>query len=229
MASGQGLVERAKKHIGESYILGALVPKDDPNWRGPWDCAEFISWLVYQEARVLYGCDNNKGDPHTADAYTGYWKRDMEKGGIRVSPEKAKATVGGILLRYPPVAKKGVGHIVLSDGRGGTIEAMGRAYGVKAGKVDHRGTWHAGILLPEITYDGTDGSVEVSGPSHLFARNAPNMSSSTVKRIQEALKAKGFDPGEIDGEFGQKTMEAVVAFQEEEGLVVDGEVGEDTA
>lgn len=229
MASGQGLVERAKRHIGEKYILGSRAPKDDPNWRGPWDCAEFISWLVYQEAGVLYGCDNNKGEPHKADAYTGYWKRDAENSGIRVSPEKAKGTVGGILLRYPPVAKKGVGHIVLSDGRGGTIEAMGSRYGVKAGKVDGRGTWQAGILLPEITYDGSDESMEVSGPSHLFALNAPNMSSSAVKGIQEALKAKGFDPGEIDGEFGQKMLEAVVAFQEAQGLVVDGEVGEETA
>jgi len=229
MASGKGLVERARKRIGEPYILGARAPKDDPNWRGPWDCAEFISWLVYQEAGVLYGCDNNKEDPRKADAFTGYWERDAEKLGIRVSPEKAKATVGGILLRYPPVAKKGVGHIVLSDGHGGTIEAMGKDYGVKAGKVDHRGTWHAGILLPEIAYDAADESVKLSGPSHLFALNAPNMNPLIVRQIQEALKAKGFDPGAINGDFGRKTMEAVVAFQEARSLVVDGEVGKETA
>lgn len=227
MASGRGLVERARKHIGEEYRF-VDVPKDDANWRGPWDCAEFISWLVYQEARVLYGCDSNKGDPHKANAWTGHWKRDVEKGGIRSPVDKAAATVGGILLRFPPGVPGKYGHIVLSDGRGGTIEAMGRAYGVKAGKVAGR-TWHAGILLPEITYDGAHETVEVSGPSHLFALNAPNMSASTVRRVQQALKAKGFDPGEIDGEFGPKTMEAVVAFQDAQGLIVDGEVGEGTA
>ena len=227
MASGQGLVERAQKHIGEEYRF-VDVPKDDPNWRGPWDCAEFISWLVFQEASILYGCEDNHGDPHKANAWTGYWKRDVESGGIRASVEKAAATVGGILLRFPPNVPGKYGHIVLSDGHGGTIEAMGKAYGVKTGKVAGR-TWHAGILLPEIAYDGTVGPVDVSGPSHLFAPDAPNMSSSTVSGIQEALKAKGFDPGKIDGEFGQKTMEAVVAFQQAQGLVVDGEMGDETA
>lgn len=124
MASGQGLVERARKHIGEEYRF-VDVPKDDPNWRGPWDCAEFISWLVFQEAGVLYGCDDNKGDPHKANAWTGHWKRDVEQGGIRASVEKAAATVGGILLRFPPNVPGKYGHIVLSDGHGGTIEAMG--------------------------------------------------------------------------------------------------------
>jgi lysozyme family protein len=227
MASGRSLVERARRHIGEAYKFVA-VPKDDPNWRGPWDCAEFISWLVYQEAGVLYGCDDDRGDPHKADAWTGYWKRDVERGGIRAAVEKAAATVGGILLRYPPDVPGKYGHIVLSDGRGGTIEAMGRAFGVRAGKVAGR-TWHAGILLPEIAYDVSDGTVEVPGPAHLFAIDAPNVNPLIVSEIQQALKAKGFDPGPIDGAFGQKTMEAVVAFQDAQGLVVDGEVGETTA
>lgn len=59
MPSGQGVVERARKHIGEDYKF-VNVPKDDASWRGPWDCAEFVSWLVYQEAGVLYGCDDDK-------------------------------------------------------------------------------------------------------------------------------------------------------------------------
>jgi N-acetylmuramoyl-L-alanine amidase len=101
MPSGQGVVERARKHIGEDYKF-VNVPKDDASWRGPWDCAEFVSWLVYQEAGVLYGCDDDKGNPHTADAWTGHWKRDIETRGIGVSVAKAAATVGGILLRFPP-------------------------------------------------------------------------------------------------------------------------------
>src|SRR5205807_10407323 len=45
----------------------------------------------------------------------------------------------------------------------------------------------------------------------------------------QALAAKGFSPGEIDGEFGPETEAAAVAFQLSEGLVVDGQVGRDTA
>lgn len=46
-----------------------------------------------------------------------------------------------------------------------------------------------------------------------------------VKRIQKALKAKGFDPGVIDGEFGHGTEAAVISFQKSEGLAADGIVG----
>ncbi|MGZ4960732.1 MAG: peptidoglycan-binding protein [Methylomonas sp.] len=50
-------------------------------------------------------------------------------------------------------------------------------------------------------------------------------SGEDVKRIQEALKAKGFNPGAIDGEFGQGTEAAVMAFQKSEGQAADGIVG----
>lgn len=227
MPTGRDLVELARKHLDEEYKF-VDVPKDDPNWHGPWDCAEFVSWLVYQQAGVLYGCENDKGDPHTANAWTGFWKRDLLSRGIDVSVEKAAATVGGILLRFPPNVPGKYGHIVVSDGQGGTIEAMGRAYGVKAGKVAGR-QWHAGILLPEFSYDAAGPQANLHGPGLIYAIDAPNLNPAVVRRIQQALLDNGFDPKGIDGDFGQKTLEAVVAFQNARGLVVDGAVGELTA
>jgi peptidoglycan hydrolase-like protein with peptidoglycan-binding domain len=55
------------------------------------------------------------------------------------------------------------------------------------------------------------------------------MSSSVVKEIQRALAEAGFDPGPIDGVFGHNTTAAVSAFQATNGLVVDGQVGQQTA
>lgn len=49
-----------------------------------------------------------------------------------------------------------------------------------------------------------------------------------VTYLQQRLTAKGYGVGKIDGIFGQKTLEAVKAFQAENGLVVDGIVGEKT-
>lgn len=46
-----------------------------------------------------------------------------------------------------------------------------------------------------------------------------------VKKLQQAL---GFPPHQVDGEFGQDTEEAVIAFQKKNGLVADGIVGDDT-
>jgi peptidoglycan hydrolase-like protein with peptidoglycan-binding domain len=55
------------------------------------------------------------------------------------------------------------------------------------------------------------------------------MDPAVVARIQQSLAARGFDPGPIDGEFGNNTAAAVAAFQATQGLVVDGQVGPQTA
>src|SRR5438874_941604 len=53
---GERILQLGRRHIGEPYVLGSLAPKNNPKWKGPWDCAEFASWLVFQAAGVLYGC-----------------------------------------------------------------------------------------------------------------------------------------------------------------------------
>jgi peptidoglycan hydrolase-like protein with peptidoglycan-binding domain len=50
----------------------------------------------------------------------------------------------------------------------------------------------------------------------------------TCRRIQEALKACGFDPGPADGRIGEKTRQAVKDFQKKKGLKIDGLVGGET-
>jgi hypothetical protein len=75
-ANGNALLQLALTHAGKNMFLGALAPKNNPNWTGPWDCAEFASWLVFQIAARLYGCRRGFGDSPTADAYTGYWAHD---------------------------------------------------------------------------------------------------------------------------------------------------------
>lgn len=46
-----------------------------------------------------------------------------------------------------------------------------------------------------------------------------------VKRLQAALLQAGFNPGDIDGDFGPGTLAAVVGFQKSKGLVPDGIAG----
>lgn len=53
--------------------------------------------------------------------------------------------------------------------------------------------------------------------------------SGKIEAIQEALRDKGFNPGEIDGIWGRRTIAAVRAFQATRGIKVDGVVGPVTA
>ena len=50
----------------------------------------------------------------------------------------------------------------------------------------------------------------------------------TTLELQKALKAKGFDPGGIDGVMGRNTIAAIRAFQAANGLEVDGVAGPNT-
>jgi peptidoglycan hydrolase-like protein with peptidoglycan-binding domain len=45
-----------------------------------------------------------------------------------------------------------------------------------------------------------------------------------VRQIQQALKSKGFEPGEIDGVWGPRTQSALNRYQREQGLAARGQV-----
>ncbi|MEN5034518.1 NlpC/P60 family protein [Pseudomonas sp. TWI929] len=55
------------------------------------------------------------------------------------------------------------------------------------------------------------------------------MENISVRKIQEALVAKGFIPGEVDGIWGRRTIAAVKRFQQSAGLDADGIVGPKTS
>jgi len=51
-----------------------------------------------------------------------------------------------------------------------------------------------------------------------------NDDSTTVRAVQTALKAKGFDPGKIDGIYGPKTAAAIRSMQTAAGQTPTGDV-----
>lgn len=224
MTTGEQILAIAKPHIGETYKLGAKVPKDSGAWTGPWDCAEFASWCLFQASSRLFGCDQ-KRNPATADAYTGYWRRDAEAADCMVSVLLARSTPGAFLLRYP--AGSLIGHIVISDGKGGTVEAHSALKGVMRGKVDGR-RWDVGVLPPFVQYTEASELIPPVAPTLVLRLKTPNMKGDLVRRLQQALANRGFSPGDIDGVFGHHTAAAVHAFQLTQGMVADGEAGKVT-
>jgi N-acetylmuramoyl-L-alanine amidase len=224
--TGTSMLQVAKKHLGGKYVLGAVAPKNNSQWKGPWDCAEFVSWLVFQAAGRLYGCDNDDGNPAAADAFTGFWERDARSLGRIVSLEQAARTPGAAVLRIPQPGA--IGHIVVSDGKGGTVEAHSSQRGVIESTLSQR-RWDMGVLVSGIEYKSNE-DVDIAPPAQaIFRLTDPMMQGTKVREIQQSLKAAGFHPGKIDGIFGPMTHAAVVAFQVSRRLVPDGEVGPQTA
>src|SRR5216684_5550404 len=50
-------------------------------------------------------------------------------------------------------------------------------------------------------------------------------SGPDVTNLQQKLKDLGFDPNAVDGDFGPGTRDAVIAFQQSNGLQADGIAG----
>lgn len=227
MPTGKEILSLAKTRIGCRYDLGVVVPKSNADYKGAFDCAEFTSWLLYQVAKVLYGCAKGVDNPLVADAYTGFWRRDAEQLGEIVTVEKAAATAGAFLLRFP--AASAIGHIAVSDGNGGTVEAHSTAKGLIQGTV-HGRRWDIGVEPFMVDYSVVKPPIVITPPSTVIYRLIkPMMHSEVIKNIQTALNKNGANKITVDGWYGSNTTEAVVAFQKRKGLLADGEVGRATA
>ncbi|HEX6998420.1 MAG TPA: peptidoglycan-binding domain-containing protein [Gammaproteobacteria bacterium] len=210
--------------MGEPYVLGARAPMANPSWRGPWDCAEFASWCVYQASGILFGTEP-RDDPVRADAYTGYWAQQAA-GPAVVSVDVAARIPGACVLRVPGSSR--IGHIVISDGEGGTVEAHSTARGVVRHTLDGR-RWDFGILVPGIEYHLGEEPIAVRAPGIVLRVTTPLMRGPRIRAIQSTLHEQGYRVGRIDGIYGPQTADAVQAFQLDNGLVADGEVGPATA
>lgn len=61
-------------------------------------------------------------------------------------------------------------------------------------------------------------------PAKRKASARATASREQVRAVQQALKDKGYDPGDIDGAMGPKTRAALQDFQRKEGLNVTGRI-----
>ena len=138
--TGSQLVQLAAKKRGQKYVLGARAPLSDPAYSGPWDCAEFVSWAAYQATGQKIGCTES-GDP-----YTGAWAAIKPT----IPLEQAYKTPGAVLVRKPRPGH--MGHVALSDGKGGTIEAHSKALGVGQFAGAAQREWTSAVLIPGVEY-----------------------------------------------------------------------------
>lgn len=231
--SGQDVIDIGSTKIGQKYVLGAVVSLDNPNWKGPWDCAEFTSWCAYQAYGLIFGAGGAK-IPAKAEPYSGHWFADANKFGHVISAKSALNIPGASLIRAP--AKGKIGHVAFAIGDGDrTLEARGAAFGVGIFNGGAGRAWSIGCLLPGVDYAGVTTlptgpiAAPTPPPKDFFWLRMPNFKGSEIVALQKALRVNGVDPGPIDGEYGPMTNAAVISFQVMKELEVDGVVGPHTA
>jgi hypothetical protein len=146
--TGNDLLKEAEKRLGAEYEFGADVPLEQgDDYQGETDCAEMATEVVHEVTGRIYGALN----PRSAnpDPWTGAWYADMVAGNvIQVTVDRAMRTPGALLLRR----NKSGGHIAFSNGKGGTVEAMGEKWGVCRGRAAGRG-FQWGIFIPNVCYE----------------------------------------------------------------------------
>lgn len=92
--------------------------------------------------------------------------------------------------------------------------------------------WYGQAQAPRSTFGGTsnitsNNSSTVSTSSNYIVLSCGSYGSE-VKKLQENLNSLGCSCGIADGDYGEKTADAVRKFQEKNGLTVDGIAGSKT-
>jgi peptidoglycan hydrolase-like protein with peptidoglycan-binding domain len=228
MFKGTDIIEIARQHIGEDYILGAIAPLANTKHTGPWDCAEFASWCAYQAYAIIYAV--RPPDPRLGESYSGWWYEDAKTVGRQISVDEALITPGAILCRKPRRSgSPRIGHVAISLGNGSTIEAKDRATGVAEVDGARNRLWDRGVCIPGVEYSSSRSRVRLAPLTAPLVLDDPFRRGPDVAALQNALAAAGVEPGGIDGVFGHLTYAAVANFQARAGLVPDGWVGPETA
>ncbi|WP_294196405.1 peptidoglycan-binding protein [uncultured Sphingomonas sp.] len=227
MFDGEDLVRLALRHQGEKYVLGARVHLANPDWTGPWDCAEFVSWCVFHAYKTLMAV--RPPNAQRGESYSGWWYEDAVAQDLLLPVKQAIATPGAILIRKPGAFGMKVGHVAIACGDGTTIEARSARDGVLVVKDAAARPWSTGAFVPGVAYGMNDAlPVVLAVPTDLLQLANPYRRGEDVAQVQTALKAAGVHPGAVDGIYGPATADAVAAFQALRGLVVDGVVGAET-
>ena len=135
-------------------------------------------------------------------------------------------TVGGVMLATAAIAQSGAGSPPARSSADTTKSDAPKADATKsdAPKAGVPGAT-TGSTAGETKSDAMKSDAMKSSASRDSAQGAGR---EQVKAVQQALKDKGHDPGEVDGAMGPKTEAALRDYQQKEGLKATGTADADT-
>jgi cell wall-associated NlpC family hydrolase len=229
MTNEEKVIDTAKNELGYKEDPAGSNKTKYGQWYGldgvAW-CAIFVSWVFDKSGIPLGYVDKPNGYQYCPSAYN-YWRKKNE---ITHNPQPGDI----VLFDWGGDNKMDHTGIFYKDnGNGKTFEALegNTATGndSNGGEVMQRTRYYnvAKFVHPSI-YNGVPAD---NGPdTTVYVGNLKNGSKGAyVKTLQIALNDHGADPKlDPDGDFGNKTEKAVRAFQEKNGLGVDGVAGKNT-
>lgn len=196
------------------------------------DCVGLIKGYLWEEDGEIEYKRNDIPDRSASGMYSA----SPVKSDISTMPE-----IPGLL-----VWTSGKGHIGVYVGDGYVIEARDFAHGLEQNKLSSRSFKLWGLCgyadYTEAEIAKAKAAAGLTAPVSKPSTTAQGVKKVTVeldtlrkgdkgeqvKTLQRLLNALGHNCGEVDGDFGDKTLVAVKAFQKSERLDVDGIVGKDT-
>lgn len=239
------VIEAAKSRLGNPYVFGMWGRQCTPSVR-----RQYAGYnpshknAIYKACPVLSGkqpsCDGCKWQGKLAFDCRGFTYWCLLQAGIKIKGSGATAQYNtaanwaqrGDISDMPDVVccvfqrRNGkMQHTGLHIGGGKVIHCSA---GVQWGDTSDKAWTYYAIPAGLYTADeiAAAGKPETEKPTESVVFNLRRGSrGSEVTKLQQALNALGYDCGEADGIFGVKTEMAVCAFQQENGLAVDGIAG----
>ncbi len=196
-------------------------------------CQNFVDWCFVK----AFGLEGAKALIHVFTNYTPTGSNAFKKLGRYVRRGSGKPARGDVIYFYS-TAKGRIGHVgIVTKVSGGTVYTIeGNTSGASTLVTNGGGVRRKSYSLSSSYIDGygsvdysvITGAGEVPAPLKLGDRLLVNYTEGPdVAELQQALIRLGFDLGKwgADGEFGDCTELAVIAFQTAAGIEADGECG----
>lgn len=197
---------------------------------GPW-CAMYMSWVWYTLGMRFVGAQSSKGWA-SAELMHQYF---VKHGWMTHSPQPADA-----VFVHVPGEHAGANHVGFylgkrSDGwihlRSGNTSGTNPRDGGMVADGYYNPSWIIGYGHPP--YAHTSSSTTTQHPPTWWHRTltltSPYMRGSDVEAAAKRLIAHGHNPGTPLDIFGPQMDKATRGFQDDVGIVVDGDIGTHTA
>lgn len=172
-----------------------------------YDCRGFVRWVLQQIGKTVQG-----GGATTQYSTASNW---AQRGPVSEMPELP------LICLYKHKGSV-MSHTGLYVGNGRIVHCSGE---VKEGPIDSTWTHYA---IPRGLY--TAAELAAANGSRAPATVRQGSAGEDVARLQRVLSAQGYDlgPAGADGKFGARTLAALRAFQQANGLTADGVCGPKT-